>query len=106
MSTNLTEQEFSKHVGSEFQTTAGEREINLTLAEVKAYTPLESEQPGMERFSAFFDGAADLLLPQRTYQLRHEQMGEFDIFLTPIGADTSHVRYEAVFNYYKATGDR
>lgn len=101
MSTNLTEQEFSKHAGSEFQTTAGEREINLTLAEVKAYTPLESEQPGMERFSAFFDGPPNLLLPQRTYQLRHEKMGEFDIFLTPIGADANHVRYEAVFNYYK-----
>ena len=101
MSTNLTEQEFSKHAGSEFQTTAGEREINLTLAEVKAYTPLESEQPGMERFSAFFDGPPDLVLPQRTYPLRHEKMGEFDIFLTPIGADANHVRYEAVFNYYK-----
>jgi hypothetical protein len=101
MSTNLTEQEFSKHVGTQFTVALAESEVRLTLAEVKAYTPLESEQPGMERFSAFFDGPADLLLPQRTFQLRHEEMGEFDIFLTPIGADANHVRYEAVFNYYK-----
>jgi hypothetical protein len=105
MSTNLTEQEFSKHVGSEFQTTSAEREVNLKLAEVKAYRPLESEQPGMERFSVFFDGPADLLLPQQTYQLRHEQMGEFDIFLTPISADANRVRYEAVFNYYRKNSD-
>ena len=101
MSTNLTEKEFSKHVGSEFQTTSAEREVNLKLAEVKAYRPLESEQPGMERFSVFFDGPPDLLLPQQTYQLRHDQMGDFDIFLTPISKTETGFRYEAVFNYYK-----
>lgn len=101
MSTNLTQDEFSQHVGTQFTVALTESELSLTLAEVKAYTPLESEQPGMERFSAFFDGPPDLLLQQRTYQLRHEQMGEFDIFLTPIGADANRIRYEAVFNYYK-----
>ena len=105
MSTNLTEQEFSKHVGTQFTVALAESELSLTLAEVKAYTPLESEQPGMERFSAFFDGPAELLLPQRTYQLRHDQMGEFDIFLTPISKRETGFRYEAVFNYYKENSD-
>src|SRR5687767_3233190 len=101
MSTNLTEQEFSKHLATQFTVALAEGELSLTLVEVKAYTPLESEQPGMERFSVFFDGPANLLLPQQTYHLRHEQMGEFDIFLTPISADANRTRYEAVFNYYK-----
>ncbi|HEX5704269.1 MAG TPA: hypothetical protein VFX97_13790 [Pyrinomonadaceae bacterium] len=101
MSTNLTEREFSTHVGTQFTVALTQGELSLTLAEVKAYTPLEGEQPGMERFSAFFDGPPDLLLQQRTYQLRHEQMGEFDIFLTPIAGDSKRFRYEAVFNYYR-----
>ena len=101
MSTNLTEQEFSKHVGTQFKITLGEGELSLTLVEVKAYMPGENEQDGMERFSVFFDGPADLLLQQQTYLLRHEQMGEFDIFLTPISADANRTRYEAVFNYYR-----
>ena len=101
MSTNLTHEEFSKHVGSDFKVIASDGELPLTLTEAKAYMPQENEQDGMERFSVFFDGPADLLLPQQTCQLRHEQMGEFDIFLTPISGDAKRIRYEAVFNYYK-----
>ena len=101
MSTNLTEEEFSKHVGSKFQIASRGREVDLTLAEVKAYTPLENEQPGMERFSAFFNGPPDVLLPQKIYGLRHELMGEFELFLCPISGDAKGVRYEAVFNYYR-----
>ena len=101
MSTNLTHDEFSKHVGTQFKIALAESELDLTLVEAKAYMPGENEQDGMERFSLFFDGPADVLLPQQTYQLRHEEMGEFDIFLTPISRNEKAVRYEAVFNYYR-----
>jgi hypothetical protein len=98
---NLTEQEFSKHVGSEFQTTLGEHEVNLTLAEVKAYMPQENEEAGMERFSVLFTGPPELMLPQQTYRMQHEHMQEFEIFLAPISSDGKSFRYEAVFNYYR-----
>jgi hypothetical protein len=101
MSTNLTEKEFSQHVGTRFQTSLNEREIELELAEVHGYLPRENEQKGMERFSVFFNGPGELRLPQQIYCLRHEQMGEFDIFLVPISGDERGFRYEAVFNYYK-----
>jgi hypothetical protein len=102
MSANLTEAEFSKHIGASFHTSVGEREIAFTLAEVKGYLPSETEQSGMERFSIFFDGPGDVRLPQMTYHLRHPAMGEFDLFLVPIGGDEKGFRYEAVFNYYKS----
>jgi hypothetical protein len=98
---NLTHQEFSKHVGSKFQIPLTDGDFNLTLTEVKAYMPEPNEQSGMERFSIFFDGPADLLLPQQTYLLRHEQMGEFELFLGAISRDAKGIRYEAVFNYYE-----
>ena len=98
---NLTEQEFSKHVGTQFKTALGEREINLTLTEVKAYMPGDNEHSGMERFSVFFDGPGDAKLGQSTYRMRHDKMGEFDIFLVPISGDEKGFRYEAVFNYYR-----
>ncbi len=41
----------------------------------------------MERFSLFFDGPGDLQLPQRTYELEHEQLGSLDIFLVTIARD-------------------
>jgi hypothetical protein len=97
----LTAEEFAKHVGTEFHANLGEREINLRLAEVKAYMPEPTEEKGMERFSVFFEGPPDVILLQQTYSLRHERMGEFEIFLGAISGDAKGVRYEAVFNYYR-----
>lgn len=97
----LTEEEFSKHIGTEFYVKFGEGEARLTLAEVKGYMPEPTEEKKMERFSVFFDGPADSILPQQTLQMRHEMMGEFDMFLVPIGGDEKVFRYEAVFNYLK-----
>jgi hypothetical protein len=55
----------------------------------------------MERFSAIFDGS-NIYLPQHVYSFEHERMGQFEMFLVPIGENRDGFRYEAVFNYYKA----
>jgi hypothetical protein len=101
MTDNLTEQEFSKHVGSQFEASLGERNVILRLVEVKAYMPEATEEKGMERFSIFFEGPPDVMLPQQTYSLRHPQMGGFEVFLGAISGDANRFRYEAVFNFYK-----
>jgi len=97
----LTEEEFSKHVGTEFCADFGEQKINLTLAEVKPYTVDQMGDKNMERFSLFFEGPPDLLIPQQSVPLRHEAMGEMEVFLVPIRGDANAFRYEAVFNFYK-----
>lgn len=99
---NLTEEEFSKHVGTTFHAREGEREVDLTLAEVKGYMPGPSEEKKMERFSLFFDGPSDPFLPQHSFQMSHATMGDFDIFLVPINGDEKGFRYEAVFNFFKS----
>ena len=100
MATELTEEEFSKHVNTKFRI-AGEQPLELELTEVKGYLGKEHEQTGMERFSAFFSGPADRYLEQKTYSVEHEQMGAFDLFLVPLSRDEHGFRYEAVFNYFK-----
>ncbi len=100
----LTEEEFSKHLNSKFHTAINGRDLELALVEVKAYRPQEHEQPGMERFSAFFDGPGDLFLPQGIYRLVHDRMGDVELFLVPISGDQRGYRYESVFNYFKETG--
>ena len=57
----------------------------------------------MERFSVFFLGSPEFLLPQNTYRLAHPEMGEFDLFLVAIEKESRGYRYEAVYNYYRAT---
>jgi hypothetical protein len=102
MSNNLTEHEFSKHIGTEFQGEVDQKEIVLKLTDVKGYLSKPNEQEGMERFSIFFDGPGETKLPQAIYHLRHEKMGEVDLFLVPVSGNENGFRYEAVFNYYKS----
>ena len=97
----LTEREFSKYLNSKFNLASNGREVQIELVEVKAYLPGEHEQQGMERFSVFFAGPGDPVLPQQVFHLSHDQMGEFDIFLVPVSGDQRGYRYEAVFNYYR-----
>ena len=101
MPADLTEAEFSKHVGSKFLLKLEPQAIELELVEVKGYLPRENEQSGMERFSVFFDGPGNAFLPQSLYALEHEQMGAFEIFLVPISQNERGFRYEAVFNYFR-----
>lgn len=101
MAADLTEKEFARHLKTKFTAKIGEENIDLELIEVKTYFPQAIEQGGMERFSVFFDGPADRRLPQQTYQLQHDAMGEFGLFLVPISEGENGLRYEAVFNYYK-----
>ena len=102
MAAILTEDEFSKHVNTTFR--AGidtQTQVDLKLVEVKGYAKKLEEHSGMERFSAIFKGPVEPYLPQTTYTLQHDQMGEFEIFLVPLSRDEDGFRYEAVFNYFK-----
>ncbi|GEM_PF-280834 len=105
MPTNLTEQEFSRHLNSMFQVRLEDHVLELKLVEVNAYLPGKNEQAGMERFSIYFDGPQDLCLPQNVYHLEHPAMGELDLFLVPVAASEKGFRYEAVFNYFKAENE-
>jgi len=102
----LTEQEFSQHVNTNFRLKLDTPQpIDLKLVEVKGYAKKAEEESGMERFSLFFTGPADVLLQQHLYPLAHEVMGEMEIFLVPIGRTADGFRYEAVFNYFREKAD-
>ena len=103
MPAELTEGEFGKHLNTKFHLQVeGDSNIDLELDEVKGYSSQHKEVGGMERFSAYFVGPKQPLLPQSTYTLRHEQMGDFEIFLVPISKHERGFRYEAVFNYFRS----
>ncbi|PYS89450.1 MAG: hypothetical protein DMF64_17670 [Acidobacteria bacterium] len=102
MTATLTEASFIQQLNTKFRVLVdAPRPIELELVEVKGWRGQAEEQRGMERFSVFFKGPGDILMPQHTYTLEHEQLGTFDIFLVPTTPDESGFRYEAVFNYFK-----
>ncbi|MTI51565.1 MAG: hypothetical protein FH757_08045 [Alcanivorax sp.] len=66
--------------------------LDLWLREVNTVTG-----PG-QAFSMIFRTAAEPGLPQQTYRLRHETLGEQWLFLVPLTADGDGAVYEALFN--------
>jgi hypothetical protein len=101
MPAELTEAEFSKHVNTKFRALIEPEPLELELIQVKGYAGGPNDHQGMERFSLFFAGPAEPLLPQTTFSLDHDSMGTFDLFLVPIQRSDEGSRYEAVFNYFK-----
>ena len=53
---------------------------------------------GRQPFSLLFAGPPAPTLPQRTYRLAHPRMPELALFLVPLGADATGVRYQAIFS--------
>ena len=90
---------FSEHMGSGFRIRVDpDREEVVTLIEVQGMGPDGGGRPGApEQFSVIFRGGAGEHLPQRIYPMNHEKLGEFDLFIVPIGPDDQGMRYQAVF---------
>lgn len=71
--------------------------LELELVEVvrKTATPLQ------DMFSLTFSGPATSFLPQRIYRLRHDVLGDGELFLVPVAQEDDRFRYEAGFNRLK-----
>ncbi|MGA8428978.1 MAG: hypothetical protein WB729_04105 [Candidatus Sulfotelmatobacter sp.] len=54
--------------------------------------------PRQEQFSLHFRGDCNQIFPQRIYPIRHDAIGDFDLFLVPVGRDETGTLYEAVFH--------
>ena len=96
----LTSEIFAKHLHSRFKLASGEPSMELLLTTVDE----RQSSPQIESFSLIFRGPRTPQLPQKIYRLEHEELGAFDIFLTPVGADQDGVSYEAVFNRVRKEG--
>jgi L-ascorbate metabolism protein UlaG (beta-lactamase superfamily) len=91
----LTQPAFTATLNAKFQVQSNDgKKLDLTLTSVSA-NEVSSHN---EQFSIVFRGSLDTFLPQGIYQIMHERMGSFDLFLVPIGRNESGYEYEAVFN--------
>lgn len=68
--------------------------LQLRLIEV---SPQKLSGP-WESFSLLFKAEGDFSLSQGTFLLKSDALGEFELFLVPIGENSSVTLYESVFN--------
>lgn len=88
---------FSPHEGETFTMRVGAAELELRLDEVSPLGKSGGGSPLRRPFSLIFVGPASPVYEQRIYGLRHPGMGEFELFLVPIGPSREGMRYQAIF---------
>src|SRR5215213_8403449 len=97
----LTSADFTPYLNQTFTVQIdGAEPLTLELTQVAELGSAAAE-PGAGRrpFSLLFLGpVSQQYLLQHIYRLEHEQLGELDLFLVPLGLEGGRMRYEAVFN--------
>jgi hypothetical protein len=95
MAIELVTGTFEPHVGETFAATPtleGGSPVELTLASCDESRHARPDQPA---FSLSFRAPeAEPPQPQQIFTLRHQELGEFDLFLVPVGPH----EYQAVIN--------
>lgn len=95
----LTHETFSKHINTTFQVQLDETNHVALELEQASELRVSSEQ---EEFSIVFLGPIEKFLGQGVRSFKHDQMGQFELFIVPIAQDGKGFHYEAVFNRIRA----
>ncbi len=73
-------------------------QTHSTSLQVTAYSELDVAGD-MRQFKLAFLGPQQPQLPQQTYRVRHAELGDFAIFITPIASHSNGIEYEACFSH-------
>lgn len=96
----LTVDDFEPALGDTFTIAPSESSAaaTLRLTDVVRLTATGGRVQARAPFSLLFvSGSADVL-PQGLYPMRHPALGDFDLFVVPVGRRDDGVLYEAVFS--------
>lgn len=91
---DLDAKAFSENLNTKFRATLGGKTVELELISV---TEL-NYSPRQEAFSIVFRGSVDSPLNQGLFDIEHEKLGSFAIFMTPVARQQDGFHYEACFN--------
>lgn len=98
MNSDLNYEDFSGNLNTDFQVTREDyTTVALKLVEVSDL----KESLRQSRFSIIFTGSVDAAIEQGLYKMSHGRIGEFELFIVPVGKDAEVFFYEAVFNRLK-----
>ena len=99
----LTVDAFQPRVGQTFRIRPRpDREIEAELIEARALGggPVRADAEagrGRVPFSLSFRTSLSVPLPQSIYEVAHDELGSYEIFLVPVGPDGKGMVYEAIF---------
>ena len=86
---------FTPHVNTGFRVRIDPNHIvEMTLTSVSE----GGSSPQVENFTLHFLAPPNAPARQGSYAMVHDALGEFELFVVPVGRDARGVEYEAVFN--------
>lgn len=92
----LTKDIWEACLDGNFQVEIDDRNLlDLKLHSVSGFG--QHPQSRREAYSLMFQGPMQPVLMQKIHRIRHQQMGQLDIFLVPLGPEGGVMRYEAIF---------
>ena len=99
---HLTIDAFQPRIGQTFRIRQPGGEIAAELIEARALgggpdRARAGASPRRVPFSLSFRTSLTTPLPQRIYEIAHDEMGSYEIFLVPVGPDGAGMVYEAIF---------
>ena len=101
----LTEENFSRYLYSEFRfSTSPFTAVSLQLVNVKRWAPdtPQAQKTKLDSFSVLFKGPRKTALESNTYQVTHDWMGTFELFISPVNDRKKERIYQAVFNRFQS----
>lgn len=108
MAEELTKESFEGHGGSVFTAfrsgSPGEVNQDIDPVDLQLTKVTDHSRESLDSFSCLFHGPKAKLLEQGTYKLKHDKLGELELFLVPVvnpDPDDDRICYEAVFSRLK-----
>ena len=94
----LTVEAFQPRVGNRFRICPSpDSAVDAELVEVRSLGGGARVANRRAPFALLFRTTLGAPMPQRIYQVEHDAMGAYEIFLVPVGKDATGVLYEAIF---------
>ena len=96
----LTVETFRPRIGQTFRIRPRpDTDVAAELIEARPLGEPGRPTPAKHRipFTLSFRTNLDPVLPQRIYEVVHDEMGTYEIFLVPVGPDGKGMVYEAIF---------
>ena len=94
MLTNVSKDDFSRALNSEFVTKSATNVFGFELIALEE----GRSNPNFESFSLLFRAPVNTASEQQVYAMSHPNLGQLDLLLVPIKRDSDGVIFEAVFN--------
>jgi hypothetical protein len=89
--------DFLPHVGETFRAVVDDEwEIHLRLSQAAPWPGVAATEGARVPYTLLFHAPAEANVGQRVVRLEHEGLAPVDLFIVPLGPDSSGMRYEAV----------